>query len=58
MANMKATYLPTNQAWVLTLGDQIITLEGWPMFFTHAANLDYALKQRGLERHGSTIFVT
>ena len=55
MAGFKATYLQANQAWAVTWGEQIIRLEGFPGIFTYKADLDYALKVRGLKRSGTNI---
>ena len=54
---MKVTYLPINQAWAVTLGEQIITLYDsvGPIgtLFDSLDSLDYALSLCGLERqHG------
>ena len=57
---MEASYLPTNRAWVVTFGKQILNLEdkSGPMgrFFANLAELDYCLSLCGLEQvHGHLI---
>jgi hypothetical protein len=51
---VRATYLVANAAWVVTFGDQIITLEDksgpFPRFFSDLEELSYCLKLCGLKR--------
>ena len=53
-AEMMASYLPPNRAWVVTFGDQILNLEDksglMGRFFANLTELDYCLSLCGLER--------
>jgi hypothetical protein len=60
---MRATYLIPNAAWVVTFGDQIITLEDksgpFNRFFSDLEDLDYCLNLCGLKRgirHTGSLF--
>jgi hypothetical protein len=52
--SIMATYLVANAAWVVTFGDQVLTLEdkSGPMgrFFADLSELDYCLGLCGLKR--------
>lgn len=56
-----ATFLVVNNAWVVTFGDQVLTLEdkSGPMgrFFADLAELDYCLGLCGLKRGRGNVIV-
>ena len=58
---LMATFLVTNNVWVVTFGDQVLMLEdkSGPIgrFFTDLADLDYCLGLCGLKRSRGNVIV-
>lgn len=45
---MRLIYLTANAAYVFTFGDQLVKLDGWPMFFSTRKEALEAAAERGL----------
>ena len=59
MTTINARFLVTNNAWIVTFGEQILRLEDksgpFPMFFQTLEELDDALNSCGLKRNKKNI---